>query len=291
MVVNGIWFRLWKDFETFVRNNVGDDGTESLWDPNESVPQYICTWIYMECDILDEQNKLRMHCATKTYSHALKMHAAISFCYNEFGRGTDNCHQGKDLEWMGNPSLSKEVSQYMLSQQRRKVIMSLTVHIPVRWLNSANALPNSLTIISHYICHFRSVSLSRTHRTIPRHWYLMAPWTSLFLDPMTPLEFVLSWRLWNQPDRYSFQQSVQISEIPRAPLRWAVRFPVSDSSIRADWSRPTELEVWINSADSYVRNWTLGSDGSISKQGIGLNQDAPAMLGCHLECRHNYDSQ
>ena len=118
---------MWKDFETFVRNNIGDDEAESLRDPNESVPQYICTWIYMECDIPDEQNKLRMHCANKTYSHALKMRAAISFRYNEFGRGTDSWHQGKDREWMGNPSLSKDVSRYMLSLQRRKVIMSLTV--------------------------------------------------------------------------------------------------------------------------------------------------------------------
>jgi len=104
-----------------VRENVGDDAAKALDDPTQDVPTYICLWIFIECDIPDVKNAIRCHCKDKTHSHALKMRAAVSFHYNELGRGANGWHQGRDGSWLGNPSLSQQVSRYMLSLQRRKV--------------------------------------------------------------------------------------------------------------------------------------------------------------------------
>jgi len=117
--------RLWQDFRTHVAQNVGTDEAKSLDEHSHHIPVYICTWIYLECDIPDIQNNLKTRCVNKTYSQALKMQAAISFHYNELGRVTDSWHQSKDESWMWNPSLSKDVSCYMLSLQRRKVPLPL----------------------------------------------------------------------------------------------------------------------------------------------------------------------
>jgi len=122
MFTDQVCCRLWQNFKTHVTQNVGTDEAKSLDDPSCHIPVYICTWIYLECDIPDPQNNLRTRCANKTFSQALKMRAAISFHYNELGRGTDRWHQGKDGSCMGNPSLSRDVSHYMMSLQRRKVL-------------------------------------------------------------------------------------------------------------------------------------------------------------------------
>jgi hypothetical protein len=112
---------LWKRFEEYVEQNVGNDKAKSLDEPSTDTPLYISAWIFVECDIPDPLNNIRMQCNDKTYSQALKMRAAVSFHYNELGRGSNSWHQGKDGSWMGNPSLSNKVSRYMLSLQRRKV--------------------------------------------------------------------------------------------------------------------------------------------------------------------------
>ena len=117
--------RLWGKFEEYVAQNVGTDKELSLDHPSSDTPLYVSAWIYIECDIPDQQNGTRLQCGDKTYSQALKMRAAISFHYNELGRGSESWHQGRDGTWMGNPSLSKDVSRYMLSLQRRKVLIFL----------------------------------------------------------------------------------------------------------------------------------------------------------------------
>ena len=112
--------RLWENLKTHVTQSVSTDEAESLDDPSDQLPVYICTWIYLECDIPDLKNNLRIQCADKTFSQALKMRAAISFHYNELGRA-DRWHQWNG-SWLGNPSLSRDVSRYMVSLQRRKVL-------------------------------------------------------------------------------------------------------------------------------------------------------------------------
>ena len=110
-----------------MRENVGIDQAQQLDEPSENTPMHICTWIFIECDILDSQNNTQMQYNNKTYSQALKMRSAISFHYNELGRGSNSWYQGHDGSWIGNPSLSNTVSRYMLSLQRRKVTISQVV--------------------------------------------------------------------------------------------------------------------------------------------------------------------
>lgn len=119
--------RLWSKFIQHVSVNVGIEEANYLDEPSENTPVYICTWMYLECDIPDPRNNQQMQCLNKTYSQALKMRAAISFHYNELGRGNNSWHQARDGSWIGNPSLSNSVTRYMLRLQRRKVwsLMSL----------------------------------------------------------------------------------------------------------------------------------------------------------------------
>jgi hypothetical protein len=113
---------LWEKFKTFVKENVGNDIANSLDDPFKDTPDYICAWIFAECDTAERVGKAKMAYKGKTYSHALKMRAAISFHYNGLGKGATSWHMGRFGDWEGNPSLSNAVSRYMISLQKRKVI-------------------------------------------------------------------------------------------------------------------------------------------------------------------------
>jgi hypothetical protein len=114
-------YRLWERFKEYVRKSLGNDIADSLDIPGAEITQYMRNWIFLECDIPDPKNNKRMMCKNLTYSQALKMRAAISFHYNQLGRGSNSWEQGKDGNWFGNPSLSHDIRVYMLSLQRRKV--------------------------------------------------------------------------------------------------------------------------------------------------------------------------
>jgi len=101
---------LWEKFKTFVKENVGNDIANSLDDPFKDTPDYICAWIFAECDTAERVGKAKMAYKGKTYSHALKMRAAISFHYNGLGKGATSWHMGRFGDWEGNPSLSNAVS-------------------------------------------------------------------------------------------------------------------------------------------------------------------------------------
>ena len=59
-----------------------------------------------------------MQCEGATFSHALKMRAAISYHYaEEEGRGSEKWHQDYQGMWLGNLALSYTVSRYMISLQ------------------------------------------------------------------------------------------------------------------------------------------------------------------------------
>ena len=79
-------------------------------------------WIFRKCEKPDSENPATMQCEGATFSHALKMRAAISYHYaqNE-NRGSEKWHQDQQSNWLGNSSLSHDVSRYMISLQRRKV--------------------------------------------------------------------------------------------------------------------------------------------------------------------------
>ena len=101
---------------------VGNEKSKELNPPGADVPQWIAMWIFTECDIPSPD---RPFCLNKSYSTALKMRAAVSWHYNEMGRGATPFSMCKDGSWIGNPSLSHPVSKFMLSLQRRKVLAPL----------------------------------------------------------------------------------------------------------------------------------------------------------------------
>jgi hypothetical protein len=58
-----------------------------------------------------------------TYSHAQKMRAAMTYAFGRLhGLGSLSWHKNEMTEgMMGNPSVSNEVSSFMVSLRRRKV--------------------------------------------------------------------------------------------------------------------------------------------------------------------------
>ena len=58
-----------------------------------------------------------------SFSHAQKMRASITYAFGHVWKlGTLPWHENESTgRWVGNPSVSNEVSAYMLSLRRRKV--------------------------------------------------------------------------------------------------------------------------------------------------------------------------
>ena len=92
------------------------------------LPSYFTKPDYCRCDELDPESggeKVKdLSMPRATYAHAQKMRAVISHKFGcDLGLGmapwTENPLQPG--EFLGNPSLSPKVSQYMVSLQRRKV--------------------------------------------------------------------------------------------------------------------------------------------------------------------------
>jgi hypothetical protein len=95
---------------------------EAILHPNESTPNIIAAWIHRKCEKKDEQDPSTIQCEGTSFSHALKMRAAVSYHYAQNkGRGTEKWHQDAKGNYPGNPALSHIVSRYMISLQRKKV--------------------------------------------------------------------------------------------------------------------------------------------------------------------------
>jgi hypothetical protein len=94
----------------------------SIIQPDEATPNLIAAWIHRKCEKKDNQDSSTVQCEGASFSHALKMRAAISYYYAQNkGRGTEKWHDDGKGNYFGNPALSHIVSRYMISLQRRKV--------------------------------------------------------------------------------------------------------------------------------------------------------------------------
>jgi len=100
----------------------------------------ICLWIGHTCEKPDPASESRFERETqnRSWSHAEKMRAAVSFLYaHQLKRGREPYIRDKTGKWMGNPVSSHEVSQYMKSLRRRKVmpvIISLYFRIIAKYI-------------------------------------------------------------------------------------------------------------------------------------------------------------
>lgn len=87
------------------------------------------------CDEIDPETEDVKDLSVKraTYAHAQKMRAAMSHKFGrDLGLGTAPWTESPVVpgKFLGNPSLSPRVSQYMVSLQRRKVnVLALAFHI------------------------------------------------------------------------------------------------------------------------------------------------------------------
>jgi hypothetical protein len=86
---------LWTAFEKFVTTLDNFDHTiESIHSPNEDTPRLIAIWIFKKCEKPDSSDPSTAQCEGATFSHALKMRAAISYHYaQDESRGSEKWHQ------------------------------------------------------------------------------------------------------------------------------------------------------------------------------------------------------
>ncbi len=91
----------------------------------------ICLWISHACEKPDPSSEalFERERQNKSWALAEKMRAAVSFLYaHQLKRGRESYIRDSTGKWQGNPVLSHEVSQYMKSLRRRKVIPNFISH-------------------------------------------------------------------------------------------------------------------------------------------------------------------
>jgi hypothetical protein len=121
--------RLWRQFTNFCIEMEWIESTDKWEEASAELPTELPTWIIVwisdKCDDCDMYTALpkdpSVHRAT--YSHAQKMRAAISHKFGrDFGLGAQPWQQNLLMEkFLGNPSVSVLVGQYMISLRHRKV--------------------------------------------------------------------------------------------------------------------------------------------------------------------------
>jgi hypothetical protein len=115
-------FSLWKSFERFMSDFDGADIEVLRHTPDAASPRYIAGWIYQKCECPNPTDLRTSGCEGASFSHALKMRAAVSYHYaQQPGICLEKWHQDGQGTWLGNPALSHVVSRYMISLQRGKV--------------------------------------------------------------------------------------------------------------------------------------------------------------------------
>ncbi|KAG7087150.1 hypothetical protein E1B28_013130 [Marasmius oreades] len=120
------YLSLIKQLEKWIQEHdlIPKDETFFRADPHEDAPSMIAAWIMDSCDTVKLDGTVRPKSEVrKSYSHAQKMRAAATF-------GFGHLHSLGNVTWQqsevtgkmrGNPSVSQQVSLYMISLHRRKV--------------------------------------------------------------------------------------------------------------------------------------------------------------------------
>ncbi|OJD10123.1 hypothetical protein AJ78_08734 [Emergomyces pasteurianus Ep9510] len=95
---------------------------KSRTSPDANTPLLICIWIGFNCEKPEKSDDwILRDREDKTWSHAMKMRAAVFYYYAQrLERGRAPYLEKADGSWGGNPVYSDIVSQYMKSLRRRK---------------------------------------------------------------------------------------------------------------------------------------------------------------------------
>lgn len=114
---------LFKAFQRYIAEFESIEVEGAIVHPNSYTPTLIARWIHRKCEKPDPSDPSTHQCEGLSFSHALKMRAAISYHYaQDESRGSEKWHQDRQGGWLGNPALSHTVSRYMISLQQRKVL-------------------------------------------------------------------------------------------------------------------------------------------------------------------------
>jgi len=115
-------FSLFKAFQRYTAAFESPEVDEAVINPNSHTPSLIAQWIRHKCEKPNPANPSTSEYEGLSFSHALKMRAAVSYHYaQDEGRGSEKWHSDGQGAWLGNPALSHTVSRYMISLQRGKV--------------------------------------------------------------------------------------------------------------------------------------------------------------------------
>jgi len=119
------YIRLIKAFDIWLVKHKYIQAGETVFEEpvSDKAPEWIAMWIMDECDeiALDGSKKPSTQ-ARSSYSHAMKMRAAATYGFGRrYSRGSTPWYITESGQWRGNPSISTQVSRYMVSLRRRKV--------------------------------------------------------------------------------------------------------------------------------------------------------------------------
>ena len=83
----------------------------------------LTTQAWRRCDELaNDGSKKPQTQMRNSYGHAMRMRAAMTYGFGRFNsRGTIPWRISDNGQWQGNPSISPQVSRYMVSLRKRKV--------------------------------------------------------------------------------------------------------------------------------------------------------------------------
>jgi hypothetical protein len=97
-----------------------------FWMSTSSNISFYLRLIFYRCDeITLDGSKKTSNMQSSSYSHAMKMRAAMTYGFGRVRSCGNTPWRLNDCgQWRGNPSISLSVSRYMISLRRRKVIVS-----------------------------------------------------------------------------------------------------------------------------------------------------------------------
>ncbi|KAJ7913809.1 hypothetical protein B0H13DRAFT_1532479, partial [Mycena leptocephala] len=95
--------------------------------PHPDSPYWIAHWVNQACDVIDVDGKsIPPQQVQSSYGTAQKMRAALSYTFGTVhSHGRTPWHKSETSgQWVGNPSISNLVGDYLPSLRRRKVFTS-----------------------------------------------------------------------------------------------------------------------------------------------------------------------
>ncbi|PPR02923.1 hypothetical protein CVT26_009778 [Gymnopilus dilepis] len=115
--------RLMNQFDAWlVEQGLMEEGATIFSRPtHEEAPAFIIAWIMQLCDVRNPDGSFkRSDEYTRTFSHAMKMRSSATYGFSRIPQVGNTPWAQANEQWVGNPSISYQVTRYMVSLKRRK---------------------------------------------------------------------------------------------------------------------------------------------------------------------------